>query len=121
MIFISYAWLDASVAHQVHRRLKFSGHETWIDFERLDLACGIESQLRDAIRSAKRLLLVDSPAARLSKWISFELACAQKAGIPVTPVSTLLSDSSWLFYRDPVQDCIQRIPPRLNAGRGNAS
>ncbi len=84
MIFISYSWSDAPIAHRLHRTLKLSGLDTWIDFERLNLACGLETQLAQAICSAKVILLLDSPAARFSKWIRFELSCAESAGTPVT-------------------------------------
>lgn len=83
MIFISYTWADAPVARTIHSNLSSSGQDTWIDYERLDLGSCIESQLREAICSAKTVLLLDSPRARLSKWIRFELACAQWARTPV--------------------------------------
>ena len=92
MIFVSYAWADASAAHDVHRGLKNLGHETWIDFERLDLEGNIEIQLIRAIQAATVLLLLDSPSARESRWIRFEMACAVKAGIPVMLLSHHLNN-----------------------------
>jgi hypothetical protein len=92
MIFISYAWADASdTAQLLHQRLAQAGHNTWIDFERLDLQCCLEEQLRHAIQTANAFLLIASPEARRSRWVRFEIACAKQAGIPfvVAPVKNL--------------------------------
>ena len=95
MIFISYTWADAPIAHRLHDRLEHLGRETWIDFRRLDLGGCIESQLNNAIQSATLILMLDSPSARHSKWIRFELACAERACTPVMFVPALSGGALW--------------------------
>lgn len=129
MIFISYAWADESTAHQLHRRLELLGHETWIDFRMLDLGGNIETQLNRAIQSATLILLLDSPSARRSKWIRFELACAEEARTPVTLLSDRFGEAlspgaskSWFGVRnsrfqigmrpEAVPIYLEQFPPR---------
>jgi hypothetical protein len=89
MIFISYSWADAPAAHWLYHRLAQLSIKTWIDFERLDLQDCIESQLDAAIQSATLIMLVDSPAARNSKWVRFEMTCAERKRTPVMRLSAL--------------------------------
>jgi len=85
MIFISYSWADASAfARIVHSRLMLSGHDVWIDYERLNLRLDLKRQLEQAVCSARLVLFLDSANARNSEWVNFELGCASGACVPVT-------------------------------------
>ena len=83
MIFISYSWADAHATHAIHRWLTKSGWDTWIDIERLDLQSDIPTQLENAVNQSSIVLFIDSLDAYASEWTRFELACAEKAQIPV--------------------------------------
>ena len=62
----------------------------WIDRESLDLSADVPSQLVHAIRSARTVMLIDTPSARHSSWVEFELSVAALLGVPVHAITPLL-------------------------------
>lgn len=87
MIFLSYSWADAWLAHSLHGRLAEMGHDAWIDRDKLDLGRPLEDQLWSAISIASGLLMIDSPWARASRWVQLEVSWALRARVPVLACS----------------------------------
>lgn len=77
MIFISYSWKDSVFARNIARQLSEQGHQVWIDYQNLNLAEPLAPQLASAIRAADLFLIINSPHARLSHWVQFELLLAR--------------------------------------------
>lgn len=91
MIFVSYSWTDSAFAQDIAILLSKLGYQTWIDYECLDLEKPLEPQIAKAILAANTFILVDSPDARASRWVQFELslleALKQITQIVCTPSS----------------------------------
>jgi hypothetical protein len=77
VIFVSYSWADSETVLSCVEHLKVMGCGIWIDFERLNLEDALAPQIIDGLRTCDSVLLFDSERARLSPWVSFELAGAR--------------------------------------------
>jgi hypothetical protein len=92
MLFLSYSWADASVAHQIVHALRTAGLSTWVDVSHLDTDREIEPQLINAISEARFFLHLDSSSSRCSRWVAYERALASalnKTIYDVPPVVAL--------------------------------
>ena len=83
MIFVSYSWIDFSIAHSLKEYFDILGYRTWIDRDNLDLAAPLEKQIMQAVRHASILLFLDSSNSRLSNWVRQELIWADNAGVKI--------------------------------------
>jgi hypothetical protein len=85
-IFVSYAREDKDFAQQLNRRLRESHQIPWQD--RIDLKGGQNWQdaIDKAVRTAEALVVVMSPHATKSQYVTYEWAFALGAGVPVIPV-----------------------------------
>jgi hypothetical protein len=82
--FLSYSREDALFANQLARDLRTAGFEVWIDFK--DLAPGTpdwEAEIRSAIAESFAVLLVATPASRLSPYVRSEILLAQARDLPI--------------------------------------
>ena len=97
-VFISYKREDLEFAIRLKQHLHERGFATWIDS---DIAPGQEwrQNIDDAIREAFVVLVVMTPTASTSEYVTYEWAFALGVGIPVIPI--LLSST--------------RLHPRLEA------
>jgi HEAT repeat protein len=84
-VFISYCHDDADFAQILKEQINNAGFVTWKD---LDLRAGDNwrSEIDDAIKAALAVILVISPPATASGYVSFEWAFALGAGVPVLPI-----------------------------------
>jgi hypothetical protein len=89
MIFISYSWEDSVFVRSLANHLRAKGHNIWVDYDQLDLSVPLGPQLVRAISVAKVFFLVDSPAARDSKWVRLELSIARGCNKPTRIIQTL--------------------------------
>lgn len=97
MIFISYSWSDSTFARHLATLLKVCGHQVWVDYKYLNLAQPLEPQLVQAIWMANTFLLIDSPNARNSKWVQFELTLAKDLHRSTQIVYTFPENSIHIF------------------------
>ena len=97
-IFVSYAHQDKDFARQLSSRLKESGRTPWQDL-RIKGGAMWQDAIDNALRNAEALVVVMSPHAARSQYVTYEWAFAVGAKILVIPV---LKESA-------------KLHPRLNA------
>jgi hypothetical protein len=88
-IFVSYRVTDGKpLAQAIHEKLATAGFTPWLDEADENLAIGdeVQDKIRSNIESAAMVLLVDTPDAPASKWVSVEIDIANSQLIPVLPV-----------------------------------
>jgi hypothetical protein len=90
--FISHDHSDGDFAELLKLRLEKQGHSAWIDIERLRVGEDWRQEIDNAIRSATALVVVMSPSARQSEYVTYEWAYAWGVGVPVIPI--LLKETS---------------------------
>jgi hypothetical protein len=85
-VFISYKHEDRVFASQLIRQVQTAGFRVWIDDEQLRAGENWREAINTAIRQSFALILVLTPDARTSEYVTYEWAFAQGAGIKVIPV-----------------------------------
>ena len=85
-IFVSYAREDKDFARQLTLRLRESGRIPWQDLSNLKPGVNWQSAIDDALRNAEALVVVMSPQATKSQYVTYEWAFALGAGVLVIPV-----------------------------------
>lgn len=83
MMFISYSWKDRLHVESLCARMRATGTEYWLDSERLDLERELGPQLLSAVSRATGLILVDSSASRMSRWVELEVSSARSCGTQI--------------------------------------
>jgi hypothetical protein len=82
LIFISYSqtpdWARSIRASALER-----GSRAWLDVVDLDVRAPLAPQIVGAIARSAAVLVLDSPAARRSSWVSFERRVARSLGRPL--------------------------------------
>ena len=94
-IFISYRASDGTaIAEQLYAYLKSLGHTPFMDeAQELDgdtkilPGSEVQTQIDDALKNAKLLLLIDTPDAPDSLWIKHEISTADGLLLPVLPIT----------------------------------
>lgn len=82
-IFISYARVDAPVAHQVEQVLTQWGCQPWLDQRSLSGGQDWSAALEQAIDGSQALALILTPAALASQMVCWEYERALARGLPV--------------------------------------
>jgi hypothetical protein len=85
-IFVSYAHEDQDFARQLTSRLRESGRVPWQDLRNLRGGDYWQSKIDEALKKAEALVVVMSPSATKSQYVTYEWAFALGAGVPVIPV-----------------------------------
>lgn len=85
-IFISYNQADADFAAILSIHIEKAGIDTWMDKNRLRPGQDWSIEIDDGIQSAHALVVVMSPEAKASEYVTYEWSFALGAGIPVIPV-----------------------------------
>src|SRR5258706_11624768 len=85
-VFLSYDREDSDFAEIVQARLSKAGHETLMDFDILDAGESWREALDQAIRESDALVVVMTPEAATSAYVSYEWAFALGARIKVIPL-----------------------------------
>ena len=88
-MFISYAYSDAAVAHEVSSTLEANGARVWLASERLKPGDKIEPVITRALADAD--VVVALLSATTSAWRSLEIGTALAAGTRIIPL--LLADA----------------------------
>ncbi len=126
-IFISYSRKDIAFARLLHKALRDSGFETWIDWQDIPPSADWLEEVYDAIETADSFVFIISPSAVKSEICEKEIAHAVKNNKRLIPividqidpqvVPTSLAPLNWIFFkkkeeaafRSAVQDLIQAI------------
>lgn len=85
-IFLSYERSDKAFALQLKHYLEQQGHEVWLDTVRLRAGDDWRAEIDNAIQQAAAMLVVMSPRANASEYVTYEWAYALGLGITVIPV-----------------------------------
>jgi hypothetical protein len=86
VFFISHDHSDGDFAELMKLRLEKEGYGAWIDLERLRVGEDWRQEIDKAIRSATALIVIMSPEARQSEYVTYEWAFAWGVGVPVIPI-----------------------------------
>jgi TIR domain len=84
--FVSYAREDKVFARQLTSRLRESGRIPWQDLRNLRGGDHWQVKIDEALQKAEALVVVMSPPATKSQYVTYEWAFALGAGVPVIPV-----------------------------------
>ncbi len=98
-VFISYYHDDSDFAEVLINRIEKAGFETWVDSDRLHAGEDWRAEIDQAIKAALALIVIMTPEARNSEYVTYEWAFAWGAGVKVIP----------LLYKD------TKLHPRLEA------
>jgi hypothetical protein len=84
--FVCHAHEDGDFAENVKHRMAAEGFVAWIDTDSLLVGVDWRQEIDDTIREAAAVVLVVTPAAKISEYVTYEWALAWGLGIPVIPV-----------------------------------
>jgi hypothetical protein len=86
-IFISYARKDGEeLAEFLHERLTGCGYDVWKDSHDLQIGRDFPRGISDALTNVGEFIILVSPAALQSEWVSNELNMALAAGHRILPI-----------------------------------
>ncbi|MEZ4671973.1 MAG: HEAT repeat domain-containing protein [Anaerolineae bacterium] len=85
-IFVSYKHGEQEFVDMLIHQLQAAGFEVWVDSEQLRAGENWREAINFAIQDAFALILVISPEAKASQYVTYEWAYAQGAGIKVIPL-----------------------------------
>ena len=93
-IFVSYKHEEQDFVEMLIHQLQAAGFPVWVDSEQLRAGENWREAINFAIQDSFALILVISPEAKASQYVTYEWAYAQGANIKVIPV--LLKDTEKL-------------------------
>ena len=85
-IFISYDREDGEFADKLKQRLEKNGFRTWIDVDAIPASTDWKNVIDEAIRKASALVLIMTPQAFESEYVSYEWVYAMGARVSVVPL-----------------------------------
>jgi hypothetical protein len=85
-IFISHDSSDGDFAELLKEKIEKVGITAWIDTERLKAGEDWRQEIDQAIKNAKSLIIVMSPEARKSEYVTYEWSFAYGVGIKIIPI-----------------------------------
>jgi phage gp46-like protein len=86
-VFLSYSRKDKATMLRLRDALKGAGLAVWIDDESLEPGSPIWQQsIEDAIKESRSMVVLLSPAAKASKWVTIEIAVAERRGVRIFPL-----------------------------------
>ncbi len=85
-VFISYAHIDGDFVATVIRNIEGAGFDSWIDSEQLRAGSDWRTAIDEAIRNSIAVVVVLSPDARASEYVTYEWSCAWGMGVKVIPI-----------------------------------
>jgi hypothetical protein len=85
-IFISYNHDDGDFADNLKEKIKEAGFEPWIDTAGLRAGEDWRAEIDQAIEEASALIVVMTPKAKESEYVTYEWAFALGAGVKVIPI-----------------------------------
>src|SRR5215210_5745142 len=85
-VFISYNQTDSDIAALMMMQLEKAGMDTWLDKHRLRGGQDWSVEIDRGITEAFALVVIMSPEAKASEYVTYEWSFAIGAGVPVIPV-----------------------------------
>ena len=84
--FISHCYDDGDFAELLKLRIEQNGYTAWIDIERLGIGVDWRQEIDQAIKDSSALIVVMTPKARESEYVTYEWAFAWGVGVKVIPI-----------------------------------
>jgi hypothetical protein len=84
--FISHCHVDGDFAELLKLRIEKEGYTAWTDIERLSVGVDWRQEIDLAIKSAAALIVVMTPEAKQSEYVTYEWAYAWGIGVKVIPI-----------------------------------
>lgn len=84
--FICHSEKDGDFAELLAMKLRQAGYAVWLDSERLGAGEDWRMEIERAIRSCRAMILIMSPSARKSEYVSYEWAFGLGAGVRIIPI-----------------------------------
>tara|TARA_R110000787_G_scaffold274283_1_gene382172 strand:+ start:322 stop:1185 length:864 start_codon:yes stop_codon:yes gene_type:complete len=91
-VFISHSHSDADFAELLKLHLEKNKIECWMDNERLTIGQDWREEIDSGISKSKAIIVIMSPEARKSEYVTYEWAYAWGKGIKIFPI--MLSQTS---------------------------
>ncbi len=85
-VFISYQHEDGDFAQILIYKIQEAGFEIWVDSDRLHAGEDWRTGIDAAIKNAIALIVIMTPEAKTSEYVTYEWAFAWGAGVKVIPV-----------------------------------
>ena len=85
-VFISHCKHDSDFAELIKLRLEKEGVPVWIDNDRLEPGIDWKQEIDEAIKIANTLIVIMSPEARESEYVTYEWSFALGCDIRIVPV-----------------------------------
>ncbi len=85
-VFISYKHEDGDFAENLSNRVRKEGFKTWVDNDRLNAGEDWRAEIDQAIKNAFALIVIMTPEAKSSEYVTYEWSFAWGAGVKVIPV-----------------------------------
>jgi hypothetical protein len=85
-IFVSYAHNDYDFAEVLKANLEQNGFGVWLDSSKLQAGQDWRQGIDDGIKASDALVVVMSPDAMQSPYVTYEWAFAYGFGVPVIPL-----------------------------------
>lgn len=85
-IFISYSQADSDFSEILHNKLEQNGFTIWRDVAGLRAGDEWRKGIDEAIRQASALIVVMTPEAKASEYVTYEWAFAWGAGVKLIPL-----------------------------------
>lgn len=85
-VFISYQHEDAEFADNLMHRIKGAGFDSWVDNENLQAGEEWQVGIDQAIKSSFAVIVIMTPEAQASEYVTYEWSFAWGAGVKVIPV-----------------------------------
>lgn len=119
-VFISYAHIDYEFVTNVIERLTESGIQVWLDTDQLMIGKEWRTGIDQAIEEAFAVVVVMSPAAKTSEYVTYEWAFALGAKKQVIPILYKQTDMhprlevlQYLDFTDPLNRPWSRLTEHL--------
>jgi predicted nucleotide-binding protein len=84
--FISHSHDDGDFAELLKLRIEREGFTAWTDLERLSVGVDWRQEIDKAIKDSAALIVIMTPDARQSEYVTYEWAFAWGVGIKVIPI-----------------------------------
>ena len=85
-VFISFKHEDGDFAENLIHRVEKAGFKTWIDSDKLNAGVDWRTEIDEAIKSAFALIVIMTPEAKASEYVTYEWSFAWGAGVRVIPI-----------------------------------
>jgi len=85
-VFVAYKHEEKAFVDMLIRQVQMAGFQVWVDAEQLRAGENWREEINFAIKDAFALVVVITPDAKLSEYVTYEWAFAQGAGVKVIPI-----------------------------------